>query len=285
MAYPMLWGLVAALVIAVPAWRLRALDRSGLVAGVIVCTVIFGAGGLQASVALVAFFLSGSILSGLPLRKDEGGRMKDEGDSNSSLILHPSSLRKGRNWKQVAANGGLPLLAILAASLIPGTRTAAMHFFFGAVAAAAADSWATEIGTRYDSNVRDILTARPMQAGMSGGVSVIGILASLAGAVFIALSPLPFGGIHTPVLIAIVAGGFLGSLLDSVLGSSVQAVYWCEECTCMVESPMQCNQAGSGGIRPAILIKGNRIITNNVVNFVSSGISGLFVMLLLDFAK
>ena len=267
MVTDILWGLGAATVVAMLAWRLRALDVSGAIAAAIVGATIFGVGGLGSSVALIAFFLSGSILSALPQKKE----------------ILTGDERLGRNWKQVVANGGLPALAILAARFIPSIGIAASHFYYGAIAVCAADSWATEVGTRYGTNVRDVLTGRSAKPGMSGGVSVTGILSSFAGAVFIALACLlPFGNAADlsafRAFAAIVTGGFLGALLDSVLGSSVQGVYWCGTCECMVEKPLHCT-------RPAILVKGYEIITNNAVNFISSAIGGLFVAVLLDFAK
>ena len=260
-----LWGLGATIIVAVLAWRLRALDVSGAIAAVIVGTTTFGIGGLGPSVALIAFFLSGSILSALPQKKE--------------ILIADES--QGRNWKQVMANGGLPAFVIFAARFFPSIEIAAFHFYYGVIAASAADSWATELGTRYGTNARDILTGRNIKAAMSGGVSVFGTLSSFAGAIFIALACLlPFSSnlASFRVFVAIITGGFLGATLDSVLGSSVQAVYWCDGCKCTVETPKHCT-------RPAVLIKGYSRITNNAVNFVSSGIGGLFVAALLDFAR
>ncbi|HWF44526.1 MAG TPA: DUF92 domain-containing protein [Candidatus Kapabacteria bacterium] len=277
MTNDLLLGLVFSLAIAVLAWRLRALDISGAIGAVIVGTIIFGIGGLTASIALVAFFISGSILSALPLDSKRREKKKMAGDT---IGLGTLQMGVGRNWKQVVANGGLPALGIAIARFIPGLQTAALYFYFGAIAASAADSWATEIGIRYGSNVRDILTWRPAQGGVSGGISTMGMLASLAGAGFIALTLfIPFKGAAPPrVFVGVVMCGFLGSVVDSILGSSLQAVYWCEDCQCLVEKPIHCS-------RPAILRKGYKLITNNVVNFISSAISGLFLIVLLDFTK
>jgi uncharacterized protein (TIGR00297 family) len=273
----LLLGLVFSLAIAVAAWRLRALDLSGAIAAVIVGTAIFGIGGLTASAALIAFFISGSILSALPLAPERKEKKKMARDNNGVGTLQMGA---GRNWKQVVANGGLPALGIVIARLIPEFQNSALYFFFGTIAASAADSWATEIGIRYGSNVRDILTWRPAPGGVSGGISMMGMLASLAGATVIAMTLLiPFKGV-TPahLFVGVIISGLLGSVVDSILGSSLQAVYWCEECQCLVEKPIHCS-------RPAILRKGYKIVTNNAVNFVSSAISGLFLIVLLDFTK
>ena len=59
-------------------------------------------------------------------------------------------------------------------------RTPFEAAFAGAIAAASADTWATEIGTLSPANPVSIATLRPVQTGMSGGVSILGIAASAA---------------------------------------------------------------------------------------------------------
>jgi uncharacterized protein (TIGR00297 family) len=109
-----------------------------------------------------------------------------------------------------------------------------LAFGLGSLAAAAADTWATEIGTWFGGIPRSILTFAPVAAGRSGGVTPLGTLAAAAGACFVALVARLLGVTPT-VGIAIAAGGFAGALLDSLLGAVAQAQRWCSACTLVTE--------------------------------------------------
>src|SRR5690606_28830871 len=107
--------------------------------------------------------------------------------------------------------------------------------FVGSLAAAAADTWATEIGPLSRERPRMILSGRKVPAGTSGAVTAAGTLAGVAGAVTVWASAWvtvlltdPAGGASYGVwttFAAVVAAGAVGSLADSVAGASIQAVY------------------------------------------------------------
>jgi uncharacterized protein (TIGR00297 family) len=260
---PLLLGFVLAIAIGAIAWRLRALDLSGAMTAAIVGTIIFGLGGLHASAILIAFFVTGSVLSGLP-----GGGQVLTGDE-----------KRGRSWKQVVANGAIPAAAILL-SLLPRFQIVASYAFVGSIVAATADSWSTELGTRYGGHPNDALTGHQVTPGISGGISGIGLLASLLGAALIgSIAILPFSGLHVPAnfatFVAILISGLAGTVADSTLGSSIQAKYRCPACDSETETWTHCGQ-------PGILMAGYKQITNNSVNFAASAISAIILVLLLD---
>src|SRR5690606_4086090 len=103
--------------------------------------------------------------------------------------------------------------------------------FVGAFAAAAADTWGTEVGTYFGRPTRSVLTGRRVPPGTSGGVSLPGTAAALLGAAAVFASALPFAvpflGSLRPATAAalVIGGGFGAALLDSVLGATVQARY------------------------------------------------------------
>src|SRR5579872_3593085 len=167
----LLLGVAFSAVISLAAWRLHALDAGGAFSGWIIGGIIFGLGGIGPSAALLAFFLSGSVLSSLPEHRRTGP------------LLLKEELAGGyaRNWKQVLANGALPFSAIIAARLIPGRELIFLPAYYGSVAAACADSWGTEIGTRFGKKVHDVMTGRELTSGLSGGVSLRGMLGSIGG--------------------------------------------------------------------------------------------------------
>jgi uncharacterized protein (TIGR00297 family) len=115
-----------------------------------------------------------------------------------------------RNARQVIANGGVAALAALAGS---------WPWFAGALAAANADSWATEIGSHARALPRLITTARPVPAGTDGGMTLLGTAGGVAGAALISALSYVFGYRSAW---AVLAGGVLGMLLDSLLGATLQ---------------------------------------------------------------
>jgi uncharacterized protein (TIGR00297 family) len=164
---------------------------------------------------LIAFFVASSALSRFRAAQKEARTI--------------AVVAKGgeRDAAQVLANGGPFALAALGALLHPSPLWWAAGA--GALAAATADTWATEIGTLVGHPPRSILTGRVVPAGTSGGVTLVGTLASLAGAAFLALLVAAVGWGGTTAL-ATVAGGFGGALADSLLGATVQARRWCDRC-------------------------------------------------------
>ncbi len=129
---------------------------------------------------------------------------------------------QARRARQVLANGALfgggALLAVLAPAHDHAARAAAL----GALAAATADTWATEVGLAVGVTPRHILTLRPLAPGLSGGVTVAGTAATVAGAALLAALAAALGW---PAAVAWggAAGGVAGSLADSVLGATLQA--------------------------------------------------------------
>jgi uncharacterized membrane protein len=115
-------------------------------------------------------------------------------------------------------------LAPLEASLL---RTGCYLGFLGALAAAAADTWATEIGTRYAGQPVSVLGGGRMPKGTSGAVSGIGTGAALlgAGSVAVAGRIVATGPTGTVPVASVVAAGLVGMILDSFVGATLQARY------------------------------------------------------------
>src|SRR3990170_4670055 len=142
-------GLALAALISLTAWRLGALTGSGALAASLVGGLTYGLGGLPAAILLVAFFGSSSLLS----RSYAGSKRKAA-----------ANFAKGgrRDWAQVAANGGLPVLAFWggASGLFP--PPIAWVAFSAALATVNADTWATELGVLSKTPPRLITTGKPV---------------------------------------------------------------------------------------------------------------------------
>jgi len=227
-ATQLLYGVVLALAVSLAAYRARALDLSGAAAAAVLGTVVFGLGGLPWAVLLLAFFISSSGLSRLFKRHKAG---LDEKFSKGSR----------RDAGQVLANGGISGVFVLLHLLFPGQAWPWMGFA-GALAAANADTWATELGVLSRSLPRLITNGRAVERGTSGAVSLAGTGAALSGGLLIGLlagvlwrwtSPLfipPTWGVVLGIAAWVTLAGLAGSLIDSLLGATLQAIYTCPAC-------------------------------------------------------
>lgn len=206
-------GALFAGLVALSAYRSRALTRDGAMAAFAVGTVTFGAGGWRGAGVLLAFFVPATLLSRI------GGAHKRTAMADA---------KSGpRDAGQVLANG-----AVAAICLLGGTpRT--MAAFAGAVAAASADTWGTEVGTASHERPRSVVTFKTVPPGASGGVTAIGSIASLAGAACVAAVAAAAGvASFWPVAF----GGMAGALADSLLGATLQERRWCPRCRQQCES-------------------------------------------------
>lgn len=194
--------------------RRHALSRSGAAAALIVA-VICTAAGWSWALILMAFFVSANLLSRYRTQTRDarmGGMIEKGGERDA--------------W-QVVANGGVFTVAAIAYVFNPSELW--LPVAAGAIAAATADTWATEIGTVGARLPRLITTRRPVAAGTSGGVSWLGSFAGLAGATFIGVVALIVGW-SVAAAGAAVAGGVAGMLVDSLAGASIQRRGWCPTC-------------------------------------------------------
>ena len=245
--------MVLAVAIAGIAYLRGSLSRSGAIAAAGVATACVLAGWSWA-ILLIAFFVTSTALSGF-------GRVRKRAVTGDVV-------EKGgeRDAVQVLANGGVFAAAALMslASAWIGWPIAGA----GALAAAAADTWSTEIGTLSRHAPRDILSFRPVAPGTSGGVTLAGTLASLGGAIFIAIVVVILGWPRSAAYGAVI-GGFAGSLADSLLGSRLQEKMWCPQCERGTERAI--HSCGTITVRAG----GIPGIENDMVNFLSSVIGAI----------
>ena len=202
--------------VAAAAVRLKALTVSGALAACLVGTLLFACGGWSWLALVGAFFFSASALTAWTPR---GGG-----------IRRRSLDREGRHWDQVAANGGIAAVAAAIHCLFGWAS--AFGIAAGAVAAATADTWGTEVGRWSAQPPRLITSGASVPAGTSGGVTIIGTIAEFGGALLIgivaAALAAPAGqAVPTRLFAATVLAGFSAALLDSVLGATVEGrVRW-----------------------------------------------------------
>jgi uncharacterized protein (TIGR00297 family) len=248
-------GFLQGLLIGWLAWRMGALSSSGAWAAAITGGLVFGLGGLEWAVLLLAFFTSSSALSRVFARR-------------KADLAEKYSKGERRDWGQVLANGGVGALLALSSALFSG-EVWPWIAYAGAMAAVNADTWATELGVFSPWSPRLITTGKLVERGTSGGVTLHGYLAALAGsaligglAVWMGENPLPAG---LPLWIAVTLAGVAGSTFDSWLGASLQAIYYCPQCNKETERSPR-HTCGT----PTVFQHGWRWLNNDWVNFLCS---------------
>ncbi len=237
------------------AWKKGTVSNGGCITGIITGTAIYFFGGLLSWILLVTFFISSSLLS-----------LYKKSQKTGLEIIHQKNER--RDSIQVAANSFLTCIFSI------------LYFFSGdpafliivavSLAASNADTWASELGVLSRKEPVSIITLKKVPPGTSGGVSLAGFIASLAGSsviagVFSLLAPHLdlLIRIDSKVIIFIISGGFLGSIVDSILGATLQAQYRESSSGKMTERPHSKNMKNS-------LVRGYAFINNDMVNFLST---------------
>ncbi len=138
-------------------------------------------------------------------------------------------LQEGTNGERRVSNvlyAGLPGLIVVFFNALNtywlGTGINFFLIFAVSYAAVTADTFASEIGI-IDTKVVLVTTLKKTKQGVNGGVSVIGTLASFAGGIIIAAS-YDILTLTSSLLIniLIIGLGALGSLIDSVLGATLE---------------------------------------------------------------
>lgn len=242
-------ALAVGLAFGVGAWRAGALDRSGAVAaGLFAVTLI--AGGWRWAVPGVVFFVLSSSLSWVGRRRKR------------VIQQHYEKSKTARDAAQVSANGGVAWGLLIVYLMAPWDGL--YWGFVGAFAAAAADTWATELGAFSFCRPRSLRTGERVPRGTSGAISGVGSLAALAGAATVVGSAAGAGGFEARGLWAVgllVGCGWIGAFADSLAGALLQAQYY------DVATGSWREYEGAADDRPA---RGWRGVTNDHVNWIGT---------------
>lgn len=257
-------GFILAILVSYLAYRAHSLNKSGALAATLVGTIVFGIGGWQWAVLLLAFFITSSGLSRLFKNRKQG-------------LDEKFSKGHERDAGQVFGNGGLATAFVLIHALYPESRIGWVGFA-ASLAAVNADTWATELGVLNPRPPR--LITKPYQVvekGTSGGISLTGTLASLAGSALIGLLAASLYPTAAPVstFLIITLAGLAGSLFDSFLGATVQAMYYCPTDNKETEKhPL--HTCGTKTVH----IRGWKWLNNDWVNFACGAFSVVIAFLL-----
>jgi len=180
-----------------------------------------------------------------------------------TFFVTASALTRGggrRRPVQVFANGGVAALC----ALLARADAAFLAAFAGAIAAAAADTWSTEIGGRWGGEPRFLTTWHRVAPGTSGGVTTAGSLGGLAAALLIGGATWGTGLATASGAAWVAVAGIAGTIADSLLGATVQARWRCPSCAATIETPRH------GCARAGVRLSGWRWLDNDAVNAVAT---------------
>lgn len=238
----------------------KSLTLPGAIVAFLVAAMLYLSGGALFFTGLMFFFFSSTLI----------GKV---GKKHHQVINQIHQKSGSRDAIQVLANSGV---AVFMAILFVWTGEERFQIaVMVSLAISTADTWGSELGVLSNKSPISILRWRKVQIGISGGITLLGTVASFLGATSIAIL---YGLFHLPSfeigsLILIVIVGFLGSLLDSLLGDTMQSKYWDDENNRLTEKPI------NNGVKNR-LIQGFSWMTNDVVNILSIAITtGFFVLL------
>lgn len=241
-------GFTFSLIVAYLAFFLTWLTLDATLPVIVIGTAILGFGGWILAIAVIVFFITGSLF----------GRLNRDLETPDNETLLPERRRDGL---QVWANGFWAAIFCIFWFLFP--LDLFMGAAFGVIATATADTWATETGIRNPGKTISIKTRKTVPPGTEGGISFKGTLFSILGALLIGFfASQGVGGnpIHTFTVVSI--AGFLGCLIDSYIG----AVY-------------QRRGASDQSDHPWYSLDKDK--QNSFVNWVSTGSGGIIALILL----
>tara|TARA_B100001250_G_C19548920_1_gene678101 strand:- start:13 stop:720 length:708 start_codon:yes stop_codon:yes gene_type:complete len=224
------------------------LSISGFIGAALMAALLFGFGGYSYIYPIVVFFITSTILS---LFKKQ----------NTKII------KSDRTIKQVYANGGIALFICILNHFF--SHSLIYPCFLASLAAANSDTWGTEFGKKSNKNPIDILSGNVVIDGVSGGITLYGTIGSILGSISIGIIGYYFIT-DIKIIFLIIISGFISSIFDSILGSSVQARYISPDGLIITEKYE----------KSYYLYTGSKKINNDIVNLYCT-ISGSLIFLII----
>ncbi len=274
-------GIAFILLLAIFAFKRNALTEGGTITAILIGLLVFifpvqGITGRIWFALLAVFFLSSFFVTKFQsIQKKEVNKEFAKGDT--------------RDYMQVFANGAAAALLAVIYYFYP--LEGIFIAFAAALATVSADTWATELGILSRQKPFLITNLQRVDKGVSGAVSPFGLLAALAGALIIAVGAVflvhlnnsffaselsvPGGIAFFVVFVSLL--GLLGSVIDSVLGATVQVMHYCKKCRKETE------RTTHGCSSKTFYSKGFKFFDNDVVNLVASLITAALAFFLYSF--
>lgn len=277
---PLRWTLSVVIPVLIATWGLKrkSVNRSGAIAGVVI-GFLLTISNYAFLASLLAFFVSST-------------KATKYGSKKKESIEEDFKVGGQRNWIQVICNGGVAAEMAILYMIEIGITESAIDFrnnyvsswlsiaVLASIAGANGDTWASELGAVFSKGDPVLITSlKPVPRGTNGGVSLPGLLVSLLGGIlvgvmyyaalllFLTRDILSFCPPQWPVILAGGLAGIFDSLVDSLLGATLQFSGINKKSGKIVERP-----------GPDVkYISGVAFLDNHSVNLLSSFISAIVV--------
>ena len=245
-------SIILSLLLGLIAYLKRALTMQALILAVSFSTLITYFGGLTSFIILVVVFL-GSIIT---------------------KLFHKNKKSNKRKLIQIISNVGIGVLSLIIYKFT--SNDLYLLIYASVMAESLADTLASDIGVLSKSEPINILTFKKGERGLSGNISFLGLTSALIGSLLI--GTIYYIGMDKSItsFIIIILSGFLGSLIDSILGASIQVKYKCTKCKKITERKEHCGKKTN-------YYKGIKWIDNNLVNLLSNAIVFIILLIILNY--
>lgn len=228
-------------IVAIIVYKLKILNKMGTVwAFAIGCILLFY--NSNAYIILLSFLTIESIIEKIIMEKES---------------------REARTKEQVICNS---IMAIIALAFDYFAKDNKYYIIYTSlISCSLGDSIASTIGNKYAKSVYSVTSLKKVDRGISGGISIIGTLCGFIGNLSVAIIYFTLcsldGKIEYKSSLIVVICGFLGMVMDSILGDLFQKKYYCSKCKRNVDGKVCCGENTK-------IIGG--ILTNNLVNLIST---------------
>ena len=204
----LLVGLLLNALVAAAGWMARTVSSSGVIAGLLIGTIIYAGAGAGTWLLLLMAFAAAAITSRIGYKR--------------KLQLGIAEERGGRRGAANAiANTGVA--AVAAALAVASTyRVEALLAAAAALIAGSSDTVASEIGKAFGRRTFLVIGFRPVPPGTSGALSIEGTAAGIAAAAVLALIAVRADVIAAPLLLVVIVAATAASLLESALGATLE---------------------------------------------------------------
>lgn len=255
-------GIIMAFSIIAFAYSKKALTTGGVIAALMLMVIILLSGGLNALLLLILAYLLIIVVDKLFNNKIED-------------ITYSVNKKNGaRDAVQVMANGLPAGIAVLIYAITVDSVFLVLYVI--GIGEALADSIASDIGVLSKNTPFDICTFKRVSKGISGGVSVLGIVSSFVFCIIYTCFTYMLIRFNFNMYICILLLSFVGCIIDSILGSRIQSKYRCTICGQYTEKKIHCGNTTD-------FIKGVRFIDNCSVNLISNSLTIIIGFFLIKF--
>ncbi|MFZ7945398.1 DUF92 domain-containing protein [Neobacillus sp. 19] len=235
------------------------LTASGAFTAILVGLAVYIGFGINGIVVICTFFVTSSFWSKY---KSSVKKPMEEKLANGSA----------RNWRQVMANGGGAGFFSIMYFLQPDQIW--LIGFIVCLASANSDTWASEIGSLSRKKPIYIRTMKRVDNGTSGAISLLGSAAALSGSLLISVLSFLLFDLNIILTFLVFFFGFIGNVIDTLIGAFYQQVYVCQRCGLETEKKKHC-------LLPTTRIKGFTLVDNDMVNFLSGFLAAMLAILLM----